>query len=63
MVYQPTRESFEFFYPRLTPHGIMVCDDYGSAKFPGARQAIDECLSRVRDAFFVALPAGQAFLV
>jgi O-methyltransferase len=62
-LYQPTRESFEFFYPRLTPHGIMVFDDYGSVKFPGARQAIDECLSRVQDAFFVALPAGQAFLV
>jgi len=62
-LYQPTRESFEFFYPRLTPHGVMVFDDYGSVKFPGARQAIDECLGRVDDAFFLALPAGQAFLI
>jgi hypothetical protein len=62
-LYQPTRDSFEFFYPRLSPNGVMVFDDYGSVKFPGARQAIDECLGRVHDAFFVALPAGQAFLI
>lgn len=62
-LYQPTRDSFEFFYPRLLPHGVMVFDDYGSVKFPGARKAIDECLKRVHDAFFVALPAGQAFLI
>jgi len=62
-LYQPTRESFEFFYPRLTPHGVMVFDDYGSVKFPGARQAIDEGLSRLRNVFFMPLPAGQAFLV
>ncbi|MGE0683316.1 MAG: TylF/MycF/NovP-related O-methyltransferase [Candidatus Binatia bacterium] len=62
-LYQPTRDSFEFFYPRLSPNGVMVFDDYGSVKFPGARQAIDECLGRVHDAFFVVLPAGQAFLI
>lgn len=62
-LYRPTRDSFEFFYPRLTPHGVMVFDDYGTEKFPGARQAIDECLKQVRDAFFIALPSGQAFLL
>lgn len=62
-LYQPTRDSFEFLYPRLSPNGVMVFDDYGSVKFPSTRQAIDECLGRVRDAFFVALPAGQAFLI
>jgi predicted O-methyltransferase YrrM len=62
-LYQPTRDSFEFFYPRLSPYGVMVFDDYGTEKFPGARQAIDECLTRVRDAFFVTLPSGQAFLL
>jgi hypothetical protein len=62
-LYQPTRDSFEFFYPRLVTNGVMVFDDYGSVKFPGARQALDECLSRVHDAFLVSLPAGQAFLI
>jgi len=62
-LYQPTRDSFEFFYPRLMPNGVMVFDDYGTEKFPGARAAIDEYLSQARDAFFVALPSGQAFLL
>lgn len=62
-LYRPTRDSFEFFYPRLNPNGVMVFDDYGSVKFPGARQALDECLSRVTDAFFLAFPSGQAFLI
>lgn len=62
-LYQPTRDSFMFFYPRLEANGVMVFDDYGSVKFPGARQAIDECLEQVRDAFLVTLPAGQAFLI
>jgi hypothetical protein len=62
-LYQPTRDSFEFFYPRLMPNGLMVFDDYGTEKFPGARAAIEECLRQVDDAFFVALPSGQAFLI
>ena len=62
-LYEPTRESFAFFYPRLSPRGVMVFDDYGSVKFPGARQAIDECLSWLPDVFFVPFPSGQAFLV
>lgn len=62
-LYQPTRDSFIFFYPRLVTNGVMVFDDYGSVKFPGARQAIEECLSQAHDAFFVSLPAGQALLV
>lgn len=62
-LYQPTRDSFTFFYPRLMENGVMVFDDYGTEKYPGARRAIDECLGQVRDAFFVALPAGQALLI
>ena len=31
-LYQPILESFQFFYPRLIPHGIMVFDDYGSTQ-------------------------------
>jgi hypothetical protein len=41
-LYEPTRASLEFFYPRLEPGGILLCDDYGSALCPGARKAMDE---------------------
>ena len=62
-LYQPTYNSFEFFYPRLCPRGIMVFDDYGCLQFPGAKKAIDECISRDDKVFFLPLPSGQAFLI
>lgn len=38
-LYQPTRDSLEYFWPRLVPGARMVCDDYN---WPGARRAVDE---------------------
>ena len=62
-LYQPIRDSFQFFYPRLITGGIMVFDDYGYAQFPGAKKAVDECLKECGGAFFLPLPSGQAFLI
>ncbi len=62
-LYQPTYSSCEFFYARLSPGGIMVFDDYGCIQFPGAKRAIDECLSQYDKVFFLPLPSGQAFLI
>jgi len=62
-LYQPILHSFEFFYPRLSPGGIMVFDDYGCIQFPGAKNAIDECLLKFDAPFFLPLPSGQAFLL
>lgn len=41
-LYDPTKASIEFFWPRLSAGGLIVCDDYGSRKCPGARRAMDE---------------------
>ena len=62
-LYQPTKDSFSFFYPRLIENGIMVFDDYGYTSFPGAQEAIDEALQQVDSALFVPLPSSQAFLI
>ncbi|MFC2025026.1 TylF/MycF/NovP-related O-methyltransferase [Chloroflexota bacterium] len=62
-LYQPTYDSFQFFYPRLIKHGIMVFDDYGCTQFPGAKQAIDKCLKMINNPPFILLPSGQAFLI
>ena len=62
-MYQPIRDSFTFFYPRLVSGGIMVFDDYGAPGFPGAKLAIDEKLQEFGNPFFVPLPSGQAILV
>ena len=58
-VYQPTRDSIEYFYPRLVPNGVIVCDDYN---WPGARKAIEEVCARV-GAEFATTPYTQAYIV
>lgn len=44
-LYEPTRDSIEFLYPRVVSGGIIVCDDYGSVACPGATRAIDEYMA------------------
>lgn len=44
-LFQPTKDSLEFFYPRIEKGGIIVCDDYGSSLCPGATKACDEFLA------------------
>jgi len=61
-LYQPTMDSLEFFYPRLEKHGIIICDDYGSGAYPGARKALDEFFSQ-RPEKPIELPQGQAFII
>ena len=38
--YASTRHGFEHLYPRLSPMGVLIIDDYGFWK--GARKAVDE---------------------
>jgi hypothetical protein len=41
-LYDPTFASLDFFYPRMNPGGVIVCDDYGFLSCPGARMAMDD---------------------
>jgi O-methyltransferase len=61
-LYQPTRDSLEFFYPRMNKGGIIVCDDYGFTTCPGARRAVDEVLSGKPESI-MELSCGSAFIV
>jgi hypothetical protein len=61
-LYQPIRDSLDFFYPRLVPGGIIVLDDYGYLNFPGAKKAGDAFLLETPD-FFLPLPSGSAFIM
>jgi len=59
---QPTRDSLEFFYPRMNPGGILICDDYGSSLCPGATLTTDEFLANQADKM-MALSPGGGFLI
>jgi len=58
-VYQPTRDSLEYFFPKVVPGGIIVCDDFG---WPGARKAVEEFCVRI-GASFETTPHLQAYIV
>ena len=61
-LYQPTFDSIAFFYPRMVPGGIVVCDDYGFESCPGARAAINDFM-RSKPEAVVHLTTGQAFVI
>ena len=61
-LYQPTMDSLEFFYPRLVKRGVIVLDDYGSAKCPGARKATDEYFEK-QNQFVIHLPTAQGVVI
>jgi hypothetical protein len=61
-LYQPTRDSMAFFYPRLSPGGIIVCDDYAFTTCPGATRAVNEYLADKPEQM-IALPSGGGFLI
>ena len=40
-VYEPTKATLEYFYPRVSKGGVIILDDYANV-FPGANKAVDE---------------------
>lgn len=61
-LYAPTRDAIAFFYPRIVPGGIIVCDDYGFATCPGATRAVDDFVANQPEEV-VHSPTAQAIIV
>jgi O-methyltransferase len=62
-LYEPTRDSIQFFYPRMVPGGIMLFDDYGSGmQSPGAARAVDDFMAGNPEPVIDA-PTAQAFII
>lgn len=61
-IYSSVMDSCEFFFPRLTPGGVMLFDDYGFRSCPGAREAVNDFF-RDKPGFPIYLPTGQALLL
>jgi O-methyltransferase len=49
-LYQSTMDSFRFFYPRLSPGGIMIVHDYNH-NWEGVTKAVDEFETEIPEAF------------
>jgi hypothetical protein len=50
--YESTRHELEHLYPRLTPGGVLIIDDYGH--WEGCRKATDEYFARRGEAVLLA---------
>lgn len=61
-LHDPTLASLEFFYPRMSPGGIIVCDDYGFESCPGARAAMDAFFATRPDTI-IHLTTGQGMVI
>lgn len=61
-LYQPTRDSIEFFYPRMPTGAVLVCDDYGCGTCPGATKAVDDFMADKPEPV-IALDAGGCFFI
>jgi O-methyltransferase len=58
-LYQPTKAGLEYFWPRLVPGGIMVCDDYN---WGGAKRAVEEFASTTGARFSVTENTQAVFV-
>ena len=61
-LYQPTIDSFAFFYERMSPHGIILNGSYGFIQCPGSEKAMDSFFADKPEEI-VSLPTGQGFIV
>lgn len=48
-LYKSYIECLSFFYPRLSPGGVIILDEYYSKKYPLARVAVDEFAQDIPD--------------
>jgi hypothetical protein len=54
--YESTKHELEHLYPRLSPGGVLIIDDYGD--WEGARKAVDEYVAALDDPLLL-LPLGR----
>ncbi|MBI9082633.1 MAG: class I SAM-dependent methyltransferase [Desulfobacterales bacterium] len=61
-LYRPTLDAIAFFYDRMSPGGIMLCDDYGLIQAPGAKKAMDDFYTdKTEDV--ICLTTGQGMVI
>jgi predicted O-methyltransferase YrrM len=59
-LYQPTKECIEYFWDKLLPNGVLVCDDFGSSKTVGAKKAMVDFFGRDN---IIEFSTQQAFVI
>ena len=45
VIYESYKQCLDFFYPRMSPGGVILIDEYNDPPWPGCTQAVDEFLA------------------
>lgn len=62
-LYKPMRDALEFFYPRISPGGMLFMHDYSSGYWEGAKKAIDEfCVKTSESVILLPDKSGTAVI-
>ena len=61
-LYEPTLASLQFFYERMEPHAIFLCDDYHAEFCPGATKACDQFMADKVESM-IGMPAAGGFFI
>ncbi len=48
-IHESYRTCLEFFYPRLSPGGVILLDEYGDDAWPGCTSAVDAFMAGKKD--------------
>lgn len=61
-LYEPILGTLQKLFPQMVSGGVIVCDDYGSLFWPGAKKAIEE-FAQMSGVKFISLSSGQAIFI
>jgi hypothetical protein len=45
VIYESYKQCLDFFYPRMSPGGVILIDEYNDPPWPGCTKAVDEFLA------------------
>lgn len=62
-IYEPTKKSLEFFFPRLIEGGCINIDDYNLREWSGAKKAVDNFLKENEVKIFYEIPLGGCYII
>jgi len=62
-LYEPIKGAVEYFYPRMVKGGVIVIDEYGFPRWPGAQKAVDEFCHEHKVTTPVSLTTGNGVLI
>lgn len=59
---KPERDAIDFFWPKLSPGGIVILDDYAFAGYEAQHEVMDDFAAKVGTRI-LTLPTGQGMLI